>query len=148
MCPCPSQEESYLGLWPLLLIAASGFCPRHNNRPGIPVTRLPLAHTDRRVLAEPYKDNKKPGQGQFLLRQNPAPTCSPSPVPQSAAYGTENVPELATPVANPLFTIGCNALADDCETEANQTTLVPDAGDTKPVRPARDGKARLVDPLR
>ncbi len=31
--------------------------------PGSPVTRLPLAHTERRVLAEPYKDNKKQGWG-------------------------------------------------------------------------------------
>jgi hypothetical protein len=33
---------------------------------GSPATRLPLTHTDRRVLAEPYKDNKKLGQGQRI----------------------------------------------------------------------------------
>src|SRR5580700_5993811 len=66
MCPCPSQEESDSGTVATLAAVASGTDPRQTCLPGPPVTRLPLAHTDRRVLAEPYKDNKKPGWGQRI----------------------------------------------------------------------------------
>src|ERR1700739_13831 len=56
--PALRKRRAIRGLWPLSLLAAPGTDPRQTCLPGSPVTRHPLAHTDRRVLAEPFKDNK------------------------------------------------------------------------------------------
>ena len=62
-CPYPSQEKSFKGLRPPQFPRPSG--TRITLLSGLPVTRPSLTHTNRRVLAEPSKDNKKKGHGQF-----------------------------------------------------------------------------------
>ncbi len=73
ICPCPSQEESTSGLWPLHFRGPRDQNPA-NFRTGEPrYASSPsafFAHTGRRVLAEPSKDNKKQGSGQFFFGEN------------------------------------------------------------------------------
>jgi len=95
MCPCPSQEKSCFRT--LAALAPRG--PQDLTLPslltGTSRYAPPSTHTERRVLAEPFKDNKKQGSGQ---RNRPDP-WSISPTIRSISASRHRSPRQNPPVS-------------------------------------------------
>ena len=70
--PALRKRRAISGPWPLISLRPWEQILAKLADRDLPLTHQPLTHTDRRVLAEPFKDNKKPGWGQ---RIQPHPSC-------------------------------------------------------------------------